>query len=280
MSKIEFALVVIILLLSLLLRISSLNVFITCDEPTWALRSINFRAALTGGDLVKTYQSEHPGVITMWVGTVMLPLASAGDLSCLLFKARHLVALLSWFNVIAIYLLVRKLFDSKVALFSAVLVAIDPFYLAHSRLFHLDAIVTGFMTISVLSLLAYLTCRSRRYLLLSGAAAGLAALNKAPALFLGPFALLLVATWNQLQRERPLRSIKELLILGIVTGLVVFALWPALWVDPVGVSQKVLGAALRYAEKPPKNFNFFLGEARADPGPWFYPVAWLFRAAP
>jgi len=300
----EIVSLILIFSTSLLLRLASLDVFISGDETKWTCRSINFHAALVRGDLAETCQVEHPGVITMWLGTMAIPLDVAGDwvrlcqetggsrlsraggpevlakLPPLLFRARRLVALLTWLSIIAIYLLIRKLFGGDVALLSAVLVALDPFYLAHSRLLHLDAILTGFMTISVLSMLIYLMHRVRWALILSGVAAGLAILNKSPALFLGPSAILLVAVWNRVRGEQPLRSIKELLIWGVTAGLVVFTLWPALWVNPVGALQKVLEEAIHYAEKPHLNFNFFLGEPRADPGPWFYPVAWLFRTTP
>lgn len=303
-KSVEMVLLASIFLASLLLRIASLDVFIGGDETKWTCRSINFHAALTRGNLAETCQAEHPGVITMWLGTMALPLDVVDDwvglcqetggsrltrvdepealskLLPFLFRARYPVALLTWVSTIAIYLLARRLFGRNVALLGAVLVALDPFYLAHSRLLHLDAILTSFMTISVLSLLLYLTHRSRRFLLLAGISAGLAALNKSPALFLGPFAVLLVAAWNRFEGERLLRSLKELLLLGAVAGLVVFALWPALWVNPLGSLQKVLEEAIGYAEKPHLNFNFFLGEPRPDPGPWFYPVAWLFRTTP
>jgi hypothetical protein len=47
-----------------------LDQFVTPDEPLWLTRSANFYYALTHGDLASTYQKEHPGVTTMWAGTV------------------------------------------------------------------------------------------------------------------------------------------------------------------------------------------------------------------
>ena len=44
----------------------------TADEAKWSARSANFLAALGRGDLAATYQSEHPGVTTMWAGALGL----------------------------------------------------------------------------------------------------------------------------------------------------------------------------------------------------------------
>ena len=44
----------------------------TEDETRWVARAANFSVALINGDLTGTYQSEHPGVTTMWAGTLGL----------------------------------------------------------------------------------------------------------------------------------------------------------------------------------------------------------------
>ncbi|MEA3459342.1 MAG: hypothetical protein U9R11_01455, partial [Chloroflexota bacterium] len=62
--------VIALFLLSLFPRLADLDVFITPDELKWTCRSINFRAGLTQGDFARTYQTGHPGVITMWIGTL------------------------------------------------------------------------------------------------------------------------------------------------------------------------------------------------------------------
>ncbi|RLF44569.1 MAG: hypothetical protein DRN29_08195 [Thermoplasmata archaeon] len=298
-----------VLLVALVPRLLSLDVFLTSDELKWTCRAICFRAALSSGDFAKTFQAGHPGVITMWAGTVGIPLEPSVEwlelcqdpristfldkvspeamarLAGLLFAARVPIALITSATVLGIYLLVERLFGRRTALFSALLVALDPFYLAHSRLFHLDAVTTGFMTLSLLSLLIYLNRKaSYLYLALSGAMAGLAFLNKSPALFMGPFAVFLVSFAMFRRKEgitnRLCGAIKTLAVWSAAAGIVYVALWPSMWVDPVGTVQKVLGVSIGYAEAPHVNLNFFWGEIRPDPGPWFYPVAWAFRTTP
>ena len=57
------------------------------------------------------------------------------------------------------------------------------------------------------------------------------------------------------------------------------ALWPALWVDPPAALGQVIHEAAEYA-KGHVNGNFFLGRITDDPGPLFYPIAYLWRASP
>ncbi|MFQ5987780.1 MAG: ArnT family glycosyltransferase [Dehalococcoidia bacterium] len=194
------------------------------------------------------------------------------------------IALLTAVGVVGIYLLTKALFSGRIAFLSAILIAIDPLYLAHSRVLHLDALTTTFMTLSLLSFLAYLTRRrSAAYLFLSGGTAGLAFLTKSPSLYLIPFVGLLFATCCI--RSRSLRKVVSQWLLpfalwGTIAALVFFALWPAMWVDPLGSLQGVLASAIRSAGTPHENLNFFLGQVRPDPGPWFYPFALLFRITP
>ncbi|MBC7239610.1 MAG: hypothetical protein H5T71_05880, partial [Chloroflexi bacterium] len=57
-----------IIVLALAVRLPRLDAFITPDEMKWVCRSINFHRGLRTGDLARTFQTGHPGVITMWLG--------------------------------------------------------------------------------------------------------------------------------------------------------------------------------------------------------------------
>jgi 4-amino-4-deoxy-L-arabinose transferase-like glycosyltransferase len=301
----EVLIVLAILVIALLPRILNLDIFITPDELKWVCRSINFQAGLSQGDFSRTYQTGHPGVITMWLGTLVIPSDPTdkwqevcreakvtrivqdtspdmlAQVTGYLFAARHCTAILTAASVVVVYFLVRQLLDRPTALLAAILMALDPFHVALSRVLHLDALTASFMTISVLSLLLYLRRKSSRaHLALSAVAAALAALNKAPALFLVPFVTLILLV-AELRRGKPLLEIgRALLLWATVAGLTGVVLWPAVWVDPVGTVTGVLDTAVNYAEQPHSNLNFFWGQMRPDPGPFFYPVAWAFRTTP
>ncbi|HID62777.1 MAG TPA: glycosyltransferase family 39 protein, partial [Anaerolineae bacterium] len=252
-------------ILALIPRALALDAFLTPDERRWLERSVKFLGALLYQDWAGTLRKGHPGVTTMWTAVaglmskylsgawsegvsvsraslleflqgVPLDMVSLDHLAAIRFPT----ALLTSAFVVALYFLVGKLLGRRVALLSAVLVALDPFYLAHSRLLHHDALVTTFMTLSLLSFLVYLQqIRSPAYLVVSGLSAGLAFLSKATSLFLVPF-MGLLACMAYMEQGGSLFSpqswregrcwLGRLLVWGLIASLTFVALWPAMWV--------------------------------------------------
>ncbi len=307
LTSLERTLLALVLALSLGLRLVALDAFLTSDEDNWHRRSLAFTAALQSHDWASTYQSGHPGVVTMWLGAAAAQLkflqrplggdslrqlmldpapAPGTGVPPLTIGARSLVALLTWLGVVALYPLLRRLFGRRTALAATALVALDPFLLAHSRLHHLDAVLTTFSTLSIACLLIY-ALRGRRvgYLLASAVAAALAMANKSPGVLLGPWAALallgpaLLAPATERKRELA-RAAGAVALWGLVATAVVVAIWPAMWVNPLGTVRNVLGVAKDYAETPHHNLNYFWFAVRPDPGPAFYPLAWAFRTTP
>jgi len=314
-------------ILALVPRVVSLRVFLTPDEPNWMYRSIAFVMAILDGDFGATIHEGTPGGLpTQWVGTAsilgryvihrlgLVPFSAsvAGgttlpgylewlqgepqNLLDILVAVRLSVAVVTSLGVLGIYMLVSKLFDTKTAILSALLLTMDPFYLAHSRVFHTDAVTSVFMILSALSLM--LCFRERyicspfkfpflwRYAVLSGVFAGLALSGKSSALtailFMGLSAILvyLFEVW-QLREINPktLSWFAIVLGLGMLTSAATFfLLWPAMWVDPVGTVRHLLAETVELVGEGHK--QFFLGRVTNDPGPWFYPLVLLFRLTP
>jgi len=326
--------------LALAPRLGGLDVFLTPDEHRWAERSVNFLKALGEGRMADTFQVGHPGVITMALGSLGLmakhlsgggialgplvpfletvPLAPLDVTDLPVFRLP--VILLASFSIVIVYLLTEQLFEKRVALWGALLLAFDPFFLAHSRLLHVDAPLTVFMTLSVLALILYVKSPQKTfYLLGSGLAAGLAMLSKSTACFLIPYvALVLLLTRLSRPRiglvvatlvarapgrlksslrnrdlllaqdpERPgsgraefWRLVKDPLIWMAAASLTFIALWPAMWTRPLETVWKVLKQAEGYASEPHSFGNFFMGRPADDPGLLFYPVTLAFRTTP
>jgi 4-amino-4-deoxy-L-arabinose transferase-like glycosyltransferase len=301
--------------LALIPRALALNAFLTPDERRWLGRSVKFLAALLYQDWAGTLRTGHPGVTTMWTAVAGLTSKylfgawsdglSVSQASLLEFQQgvptdavsldylaaiRFPTVLLTSVFVVVFYFLVGKLLGKKVALLSAVLVALDPFYLAHSRLLHHDALVATFMSLSLLSFLVYLSqTRARVYLVLSGLSAGLAFLSKATSLFLVPFMGLLAwmayleqgAASPQPRWREGQRWLGRLLVWGLIAGLTFVALWPAMWVEPAKalgeVWEKSTSAA---ATDVHTQGDFFLGRPTLDAKILFYPVTFLLRTTP
>ena len=68
----EYMLVVGLFLVALLPRVLTLGQFITSDEPLWATRSMAFLTGVLTADWKATLQTGHPGVTTMWTGSLGL----------------------------------------------------------------------------------------------------------------------------------------------------------------------------------------------------------------
>lgn len=198
------------------------------------------------------------------------------------------------------------------ALGALALLATDPFLLAHSRVLHVDAPVSLLSLAAVCALGAALRRSAPTapepgaapdpphraatgWLVAAGALAGLAALAKSSALLLGPFAcaLLLLAAWRRgPRRAAPL--LRGALVWTLAAALCYAAVWPAMWVDPLGTlfrrcsaeaeasgcAPGVLAKAAEEGGTPHQSGNYFLGRPTADPGAAFYPVALLYRMAP
>jgi 4-amino-4-deoxy-L-arabinose transferase-like glycosyltransferase len=299
-----------VLLLAAFPRIVALDQVATVDElAPWYGRTLRFWAALGNGDWAATFQSGHPGVTTMWLGTLGLvaqraltPYGWLTDTDSLLTLAllRAPLALTTSLCVALAYLLLRRLFGGSLALLAALLWALDPLLLAHGRVFHLDALLASFMTLSILALLVALQIADSaarrnannarfsifnlRFVMLSGVFAGLALLTKQPSLALLPTALLIVATsaWAQpgtlLVRLR--WAVQVLLLWGLSALATAFVLWPALWVTPLQTLQGLIAAGRLEAGEGHANGNFFLGQPDDAPGALFYPVALALRLTP
>jgi hypothetical protein len=305
--------------LALVPRVWNLSAFMTPDGRRWLDRSVDFLIGLMKGDWALTYSAGNPAMIlTKWLGLIGIlvryglhrlgwrawhdqVLAASTSLEMFLqaIKAqpdnpldvlpytRLPIALASALSILAVYYLARRLWGSRVALLAGLLLALEPFYIAHSRLLHTDALTTDFMGLTILTLMVGLeTGLPLRWAAISGYMAGLALLCKPTAFFLLPFVCLsgvteIVYCWRsngtfKWDRVRPWLSF--LALWGAVAGLTYFALWPALWSDPVGTTWQALA---RSAEKAAAGHDqFFLGRPTSDPGPLFYPVVLLYRSTP
>jgi 4-amino-4-deoxy-L-arabinose transferase-like glycosyltransferase len=297
-----------VFVLALVPRVVSLATIITPDESRWVERSVSFFEGLLRGNWSQTFQTGHPGVTTMWTGTAGLwgkyllqhpPVALPDYLARVqtspsaspeyLAATRLPTVILTAMAVAAGYLLVRRLLGNVTALLGAGLLALDPFYLAHSRLIHHDALATTFAFLAVLTFVSFAwRDRSWIWLVLSALCTALACLSKSSALFLLPFVGLagLAALCLELRSEPSRRWetvrfwIIRLLLWSAIVAIFFVTLWPAMWVNPIGVTQNMLGTAIQYAEEPHARGSFFLGAPVDDPGFLFYPMVLLLRTTP
>lgn len=291
---------------ALLSRVIGLADFMTTDEVYhWISRVERFSDAIVAQQWAATVQTGHPGVTIMWLGSLGLALehiATAHGWAQIASPVEHLAwlrlpsALLQALLIPLGYRLLRRLVAPATALVAALLWATSPYLIAHSRLLHLDALLTAFVTFSLLLLLAATNDQRRMTtsagrataavggwaLLGSGACAGLALLTKGPALIMLPSAGLLLL-WRLRAAslgERLGRTIAWYLLWLATAALVVLLVWPALWVEPGRALGTYVEEIVSNGGRPNGDGQFFMGRAVDDPGPLFYPIADLFRMTP
>ncbi|MBK9714752.1 MAG: glycosyltransferase family 39 protein [Kouleothrix sp.] len=289
-------------------RALDLGRFITDDEANfWLYRSDVFLKALRSGDYLQTAITNHPGVTTMWLGAAGIllrrPLLDWGLLQSdafpvVLATMRLPVVLAHVLVILLSYGLLRRMLPPALALLAALLWAADPFVIGYSRLLHTDALAASFATLSLLAACCYWNhAGARRWLVVSGVAAGLAFLSKSPALAVVPavgLVALLAATKDQGPRTKGANAAdrRSALVFGLwslglplaawlaVAALTVFALWPALWVNPLEAYRLIRVGVEVEGAQPHMLGNFFLGRADDAPGLLYYPVALALRLTP
>jgi hypothetical protein len=303
---------VIVLMLGVLAlapRVIGLADFLTTDEAYhWIRFTERFDAAISEGRWADTIFVGHPGITMFWLGRAGLVLErTARDMGWI--GAPSMIEHLAWLRLpgvflqmvfgVATWMVLRRLVDPMVALVAGFLWSTSPYLIAHGRVLHLDALLTGLLTLSLLLLLV--SWRQQQAgaggwtaLFGSGALTGLALLTKGPAIIFLPFAgLVLFALapagdsldWrvsgkvSEVFRRLKYAVVRYSVWLGVALG-VAFAGWPALWVTPDAALRAYADEIIFNGGRPNGDGQFFNGQAVGDPGVWFYPVASLFRTTP
>lgn len=310
-SRITFLL----FLVALLPRLYSLGSFMTIDEVKWAEGAAQFLMALRSGDLAQTYWHFFPGITIAWGSAAVLwgRCLGAADLAeCAQASIIHLPDTIGWLRlapvlftslgIVGVYLLARRWLSERAAVVGALLLAFDPFFIAHSRILNGDAVAAILMFLSLLAFLSYLSGESANQqvsestlrpspftrhhsLLISGLLAGLAVLTKLPAPIIGVFIgglggiAMLQGGWAE-GWPGMRRWLAALLLWGVLSLTAIWLLWPALWVAPSHTLQHMYADAFEVGGAGTGHDTFYLGQIVADPGPWFYPHAIAFRLTP
>ncbi|HEX9694781.1 MAG TPA: glycosyltransferase family 39 protein [Actinomycetota bacterium] len=243
---------------------------ITIDETLWIDRSANFVDAVFDGRLGDAWASGHPGVTTMWIGGLaQKTLPDNAPLRDRYARARIAMAVADVGLLVLVWWLAAALFGLFAGSAGALLLAFDPFLIANQRVLHLDGLLTAAMAASLLALMRGLHLNDRGWVRISGVLAGVAFLTKQPSAFLVPATLVLL--W------RDGGGIKARFLHWLWPAVAVFvAAWPVIWVWPWKPAALLISSAGKGAADA--GDAFFLGRQVRDPGPLFYPVAFIWRA--
>jgi hypothetical protein len=296
--------------------------FQTTDEFTWMARSQRFSNAIAHGDLggasaTRDALATMPGVTTMWLGSLARVVWSFGDRVGIwstdgeqfansaigLHLAQLAVALASAVLIGLIVLLACRWAGTVVAVTAGILLATEPFLVAHGAVLHTDELSALFGAAGVLALLVVLDLPSstrewqprrrpsRALAVGAGALLAGAFLTKVSSLALAPGLVVLIgcAAWRDVRQARPRNEVRDVVrglsaTLAVVAGVgivTVLVLWPAVAVDPSRQLNLLRASAeMGSSGSPYAGVTFFLGETTNTPGPLYYAVAMPLRMTP
>jgi len=287
-------------------RVLNLDVFVGPDELAELGRDNRFTVAVAEMNWAGTLVGDgKPSVTLMWLNTIgagikwlWLQLSGAGlpfievvalDRPFEIWAERRLVlALFSGLQILAAWPLLCVVWDKWVATVAVGFMAIEPFFLAFTRMIRGDSLVAGFILLSVLGALAYLKTGRYSYNLFSGTMGGLAALTKFIGGITAPMALLIYGVAALSRRRQGIPNtgrwfLASLVGLGLATAIVSFGLWPAWWFRPFDTFNLLWGKIYYHGvdAATQRASTYFWGTLHPfGPGPWFYPVLAALRLTP
>ncbi len=312
----KFVVPLAIFLVALLPRLLNSDVFLTADEDDQIMFAHLFLKAALQGDWAGALVLGYPGVPTLVLGASgvglrylfhymgWLPLAWVdADLFTTIDQVTtkfgvfdYPMDFLTWVHVpmavvasvcvLGIFLLTRRLLDDRLALLSTLIIAFDPFILAHTRVIHVDAPLSYFMFLSFLAFLLFLERGAWKWLLISGLFGGLAVLSKTPAALLGPILFgsgLLYALFPPVETPRWLRWKRVGLALtgwGLIALAAFFALWPSMWTRPWFAVEWIIRNVQSVNQTAHPTTGIFWGEQQSDQNPLYYLIVFPYHLTP
>ena len=294
--------------------------FVAVDEVNWLHRSATFYDAVVTNRWGDTLVNTSPGVITTWVGALAMKIAAPdyrvtrdimktsytafqNNLTrdhkvqplYLLALARAIMIVLLVASLLICYCYAQRLFGILPALIGFLIIALDPFLIALTRMNHLDAPQAIFMVLSLLAFLTYLF-RGKRWfdLVVSGAGGGLAFLSKLPGIFIVP-TIGLLSIWDYFKTRSSRKAgeinpfwkfVRYLMVWALVFMLAYAALWPAMWVQPLDTVQTIYEQSFSYSsqivEEDPDEIGAIPNSLLSHPLSYYfrYPDTYLWRTTP
>lgn len=258
-------------------RLPKIDSFVTLDEPSWLSQGANFYYALGQREFENTVYEYQPAVTTMWIiSFAMLAyfpeyrglgqgyldyekgrldpfmIEHGYDPLVLLTYSRVIQVFILLILFLLFYFLLQRIIPKWAAVFAAVFVSFDPFFLGHTRMMDHEAMVALFVFVSILAFAVYLRDRKFLFLLLSGISAGFAQLTKSSsiAMLAAIGILLLMQMYQERQQGWGKAFLNNTKVFGawfavLAVAYVIF--WPGMWVAPGKMLYQVFGNAFSYA---------------------------------
>lgn len=159
-----------------------LDRFSTADEKRWQANVAGFTEKLAHGKLGQLLQQPHPGITTQWLGALTIHSDS--------WTVRKLPLILGHILLILmIGYFAARLWGKSTGILSILILASNPFLVAHIRVYAMDSLLALFCLLALMSFFLWESTSEKRYLIFSALSAAAAFLSKLPGIIVFPFIL-------------------------------------------------------------------------------------------
>ncbi|HPD73714.1 MAG TPA: glycosyltransferase family 39 protein [bacterium] len=263
------------------------NDIINPDSSLWHYRSEQFIVGIKNKQFEKTYQHYQPGTTLMWITgsavEIFKKITGINSYDIENFQNFDLVSKISVISVqfvlsTIIILVLAKIIGFYQSFFTVSLFTFEPFFLANSRLYHMDVLLTLLLTLSII--LGFLNMKEPKIWksIIIGLLLGFSFLTKSisiGALLFVLFYTLIFFIHNE-QKGKIIPILGLMLISFILT---VFIFLPALWVKPLFYLSDIFSEVVRVGIKKGHDQILF-GEPTSRAGLIFYPLVTLLKVSP
>ena len=186
--------------------------------------------------------------------------------------------LIGGLTCVVLYLLAKDLFDTRTALISSLLLALEPFHVSLSHIVGVDSVTTFFTLVTLWAFLRGLKTQRRIWWGISAIAMGMGTLTKLQTVIVVPILLTWMFFFSEHEHYRQtLKDALRLLVPYCTLALMTFyVLWPWLWPNPFSRTLDWLNV-LYYDVTTIGHTTFYLGRSTPHPGWSFYPVVLIFK---
>jgi polygalacturonase/4-amino-4-deoxy-L-arabinose transferase-like glycosyltransferase len=248
-------LVLFILGINIFLGIPRMSQFSAVDEPYWTFqRTPKFWSSIKNHKWKGTNVNDKPGVTVAAISGVGLlrvdPLAYKSlrgdaktpeqlqEIKNVNFYMRLPIFLFIVLMLPFFYLLLKEVFDERVAILGFIFIGLSPILFGMSLLINPDALLWVFAVGSILSYFAYQKSTRRKYLYLAGISLGFSLLTKYVAnilyiyFFLLPFLEYIFLSKKPKLSKYLKKSAKDYGVVALLSLLIFFIFFPATWINP------------------------------------------------
>ncbi|MBI4022136.1 MAG: phospholipid carrier-dependent glycosyltransferase [Candidatus Andersenbacteria bacterium] len=217
---------------TLLPRLFDLGAFQTADEKMWVANTQNFTRHLATFNWDHLLQQPHPGITTTWLGSLTINSPSLAVRKLPLVIGQSVLIGLTGY-------IFYRLWGKTASALLVTLLALNPFLIAHTRVYAMDSLLAHFLLLSTACLLLWREQRETRYLIFAAYAAALAVLSKLPGLIIVAATIVAISFWTTRDRRRA-NPLAPLAIWLTAFAISLIAFFPSLTLNFPEVKQKTL----------------------------------------